>query len=85
MGILQRLSLCYGCILLLHCVTRYGTTSRKVLGSLFMVVVFVVYISFMLSWSDPDGGCPQSNNLSEECNFVGYVDRAVLTRDHIYR
>jgi predicted acyltransferase len=84
LGILQRMSICYGIVLLIHGVTDYGTheLKRRVAGFI-MLAFLIVYVSLMLSWEDPSIGCYRSNNLDPYCNFAGYVDRAVFTEAHI--
>ncbi len=84
LGILQRLSLCYGINLFVHWITDYGTSITKRRIAAFVMSGFVVlYVVLMLTWSDESIGCSKDNNLDPYCNFAGYVDRAVFTLDHI--
>ena len=85
LGILQRLSLCYGINLFIHWVTDYSTNITKRRIAAFVMFASVgVYVALMLSWSDEGIGCgDRSHNLEPFCNFAGYVDRAVFSLDHI--
>lgn len=84
LGILQRMSICYGIVLFIHWATDYGThmLKRRIAGFI-MVGVVIVYVALMMSWEDTSIGCVKSNNLDPYCNFAGYVDRAVFTEAHI--
>ena len=53
MGVLQRLSICYGTILLIHFLTRYGHQEKRIFGSLAIFVGFLLYINFMVSYDKP--------------------------------
>ncbi len=50
LGILQRLSLCYGLMLLCHYVTGYGSVRRRKFLGLFMFIVYIVYFVLMVSF-----------------------------------
>ena len=50
LGILQRLSLCYGLMLLCHYATGYGKVRRRKLLGLFMFIVYIVYFVLMVSF-----------------------------------
>ena len=53
MGILQRLSICYGINLFVHWATDYGANMKKrVIAACFTLASVVVYIVLMLTWSD---------------------------------
>ena len=71
-------------VLLVHWATEYGTHSlKKLLGGLCMLMLVLIYMALMLSWSDEAIGCPKSHNLDPYCNFAGYVDRKVFSLNHI--
>ncbi len=51
-----------------------------------MFGVFVVYLSLMISFNGGDiEGCSRDNNLTDPCNIVGYIDRKVLTKNHMLK
>lgn len=50
MGILQRLSLCYGALCLLHVITNYGDRSYRFVGLLLTVICGMIYITFMMTF-----------------------------------
>ena len=84
MGILQRLSICYGLNLLIHWLTNYGSNVKaKIIAGLVSAGSVIAYVFLMLTWEDESIGCYKSNNLDPFCNFAGYVDRAVFTQSHI--
>jgi len=58
LGILQRMSICYGLILLIHWLTDYGTNIiKRMIGAFFMVGLIILYLVLMLPWSDASIGC----------------------------
>ena len=50
LGILQRLSLCYGLMLLCHYATGYGSVRRRKFLALFMFILYIVYFTLMVSF-----------------------------------
>lgn len=50
MGILQRLSLCYGALVLIHVATNYGQKSYRFVGSLVAVAFASIYLAYMLTF-----------------------------------
>jgi predicted acyltransferase len=50
LGILQRLSLCYAAILLLHIFTGYGAKYPRRLAFLFMFGLYFTYLALMISF-----------------------------------
>jgi hypothetical protein len=63
-GILQRLAICYGLVLLIHWLTEYGTNIlKRMIGALFMIGLVILYLSLVLSWSDTSIGCSRLHNL----------------------
>lgn len=88
LGILQRLSLAYAAVLLVHAVTGYGNKYRRKLAAIFMFGLYFVYLSAMLSFDGSEKigpHCSKANNLSDGCNFVGYVDHLILTDGHCWK
>ena len=84
MGILQRLSLCYGINLFVHWATDYGANVRaRIVAACVSAVSVILYVILMLTWSDEGIGCFRDNNLDPYCNFAGYLDRAIFTQKHI--
>jgi predicted acyltransferase len=40
----------------------------------------------MISFDGGDiEGCSKSNNLTDPCNIAGYIDRKILTPDHMLK
>jgi predicted acyltransferase len=86
MGILQRLSICYGAILCYHLSTNYGESKRRKFGGFIMLILYLVYLSLMISFEGGDIlGCSKENNLTDPCNIAGYIDRKVFTFDHMLK
>lgn len=50
MGILQRLSLCYGALCFVHVITNYGEKSYRFVGVLFCSACAMIYLTFMLTF-----------------------------------
>jgi hypothetical protein len=53
-----------------------------------MFALYMVYLSLMVSFNggeDAGPGCNKSNNLTDHCNFAGYVDRTILTPAHMLK
>jgi hypothetical protein len=60
MGILQRLSICYGVNLFVHWVTDYGTNIKaRIAVTCISVATVILYVVLMLTWSDDSIGCPK--------------------------
>lgn len=53
MGILQRLSLCYASILVLHVLTKKGKVQYRIYGLLTIMIMSLIYVSCMLSFDKP--------------------------------
>jgi Mn2+/Fe2+ NRAMP family transporter len=53
MGILQRLSICYGALLGYHLITGYGDYVRRKFGAIIMLIIFITYLSLYVTF---DGG-----------------------------
>lgn len=83
MGILQRLSICYGIVLFVHWLSDYGTNilRRNILG-IMMFALVPLHTYLMLTWEDPAKGCHKPN-LTRNCNFSGYIDEMVFSRAHM--
>lgn len=82
------MSICYAAILLFHVATKYGEEYRRRIGSLFMFGLFAVYLSLMVSFNggeDAGHGCNKENNLTDMCNYAGYIDRLILTPAHMLK
>ena len=51
LGILQRLSICYGINLFVHWITDYGTNmTKRVIAACVTLASVVLYIVLMLTW-----------------------------------
>lgn len=50
MGILQRISLCYGALSIIHALTGYGDKTYRYIGAIIAVGCAMVYITFMLTF-----------------------------------
>ena len=73
-------------MLLYHVGTNYGDAWRNRVGYMIMFFLFIGYtLVFVLFGGGEIEGCSMENNLTVDCNFVGYVDRIVITRAHIWR
>jgi hypothetical protein len=51
-----------------------------------MVTVFaglLLYVAYMISFDKPEIGCPKELNLTEFCNFSGWVDREIFGEFHM--
>jgi hypothetical protein len=48
-----------------------------------------MFVAYLLSMILFDGAgikdCSTANNLTMQCNLAGYIDRAVLTREHMFK
>lgn len=75
LGVLQRLSVCYGLISLLHVATSYGEKTLRVFGVLVSVCIGLVYVAGMVSFTNEEIGCTPEKNLTPFCNFGAYLDR----------
>jgi predicted acyltransferase len=53
LGILQRISICYGGILLTHFMTSYGEAQKRIYGFVSILACMMLYLSYMLSFSKP--------------------------------
>lgn len=82
MGVLQRLSLCYLILSLIHIATSYGEKKLQKFGLLVVVLLSSVYTCLML-WFHID--CDRENNLSSHCNFTRWVDLKILTYNHMLK
>ncbi len=80
LGILQRMSICYAVVLVIHWASDYGThITKRHVGACLMAVIVALYVILMVTFEDASIGCFKSNNLEPFCNFAGFVDRLVLT------
>lgn len=50
MGILQRISLCYGTLAIIHFITRYGDKAYRFIGTLIVVSLGLVYLVLMVTF-----------------------------------
>jgi len=82
MGILQRLSLCYGALAIIHWATNYGDKAFRYVGALFTLAFIIIYLSFMVTFENSE--CPRDKNLIAYCNFGSYWDRKMFTKAHIF-
>ena len=88
MGILQRLSLCYATTILVHISTGYGSKYGRKLASFFMFGLYCSYLAAMVSFDGAEhlgSQCSWHNNMSDKCNFAGWVDHLVLTDAHCWK
>jgi len=85
LGILQRLSICYAFLLLTHVATRYGDRILRVVAALFMLGLYCAQLFMMVEYSSGKEGCSSDNNLTDKCNFAGYVDHLILTDHHCWK
>jgi predicted acyltransferase len=83
LGIIQRISLCYGGLAVIHWATRYGEKPYRYVGATVAVLLGSVYVMLMLTFDRPEIGCPASENLSSFCNFGSYLDRLIFTNMHM--
>jgi len=83
LGILQRLSICYAAMLLVHFTTNYGESHKRIFGFLAILSGFLIYISYMVTFDNTDIDCPSSKYIEEFCNFSGWIDRAVFGQNHM--
>jgi len=79
LGILQRLSVCYAIVLIIHVSTKYGEQKMRVLGYVSVLSMALLYLAYMLTFNKPDIECPLANNLQPFCNFGAYIDRMIFT------
>jgi len=82
-GILQRLSICYAVVLIIHVTTKYGDHKKRVIGYVTIMAMILLYLAYMLTFDKPEIGCPLSKNLTEFCNFGAYIDRMIFTKSHM--
>ncbi len=80
---MQRLSICYAGILLVHLLTSYGEVYKRFFGFIGILSVFLIYISYMVTFDKPEIGCPKENYIEEYCNFSGWIDRSIFTDMHM--
>ena len=88
LGILQRLSICYGVMILLHFLTNYGNKYRRKLAGFFMFGLYVTYLAVMISFGGASRlgpNCSKDNNLTDKCNFAGFTDHLILTDAHCFK
>jgi predicted acyltransferase len=88
LGILQRLSICYAALLLVHLATDYGSKFGRRLAGLFMIAFYFAYLALMITFGGADRlgpDCTKDNNLTDRCNFAGFVDHLILTDNHCWR
>ncbi len=78
LGILQRISICYAVILLLHVVTGYGEVQKRVFGFIGILSGFLIYIAYMVTFDHPEIDCPASKYIEPFCNFSGWIDRSIF-------
>ena len=52
MGILQRISLCYGVLSLIHVITNYGEKAYRFVGLLITSAFIMIYLTFMLTFQN---------------------------------
>ena len=64
LGILQRLSLCYGGILAIHWATNYGQMEKRIYGMVTIFAGLLLYVAYMISFDKPEIGCPKELNLT---------------------
>jgi hypothetical protein len=58
MGILQRLAICYATILGYHLLTSYGDYTRRKIGAIVMLGIYIAYLSLMVTFDGGDiAGC----------------------------
>lgn len=51
-----------------------------------MFILYIVYFSLMISFNGGDiEGCSKEKNLTDACNIGGYIDRKILTKDHMLK
>lgn len=73
-------------MLLCHYATNYGAENRRRILGIFMFIVYIVYFILMVTFDGGDEpGCSTSNNLIDACNINGYIDRKILTPDHMLK
>ena len=78
LGILQRISLCYLLVVLIHFLTRYGEVNYRFIGVLIAVSLGLIYLTFLITFENLDIGCPHSQKFSKFCNFGAYLDRKMF-------
>lgn len=83
MGILQRISLCYGLLALIHWITRYGDKAYRFIGVIIALAMGLVYLVFMITFEHKEIGCPHELNLTEFCNFGAFADRKMFGVYHM--
>lgn len=59
LGILQRLSVCYGALSVIHAITNYGEKTYRFVGGLITLTFISVYLGFMLTYENIEAGCPK--------------------------
>lgn len=77
MGVLQRFALCYLAVIIIVGYARTGWPARLALAC----AILGAYAWLMLCCNVPSFG---AGDLSPEGNLAGYVDRLILTEQHMY-
>ena len=80
MGVLQRLSICYLLLVLIHIATNYGDRKLQKFGLMVVLFLNVAYLTLMLSF---DKDCQRADNLGSRCNFTRWLDIQLFTTNHI--
>ena len=80
---MQRLSICYLIVALIHFATRYADIKYRFIGFLVALSIGMIYVIFMSTFENLEIGCPYSLRYTKPCNFGGYFDRTVFGRPHI--
>ena len=53
-----------------------------------MFGLYCTYLAVMVSFGGADlldSTCTKQNNLTDRCNFAGYVDHLIMTDDHCFK
>ncbi len=58
LGILQRISICYGLLACIHFITDYGNKAYRYIGTVIAISAALIYLVFMLSFENLDINCP---------------------------
>ena len=77
MGVLQRIAICYLVSALLFLHTNWKQQA--------IIAVALLFVYWALMTLIPVPGCQVTTINDKACNFAAYIDRIVLTENHIWR
>jgi len=77
MGVLQRIAVCYLCAALIFVHTNWKQQA------IIAAVLLLIYWALMTLINAPD--CDAATFNDKACNLAAYIDRAILTENHIWK